>query len=385
MHIKHTLTLATLTVLSTASYAQSASNVEIYGVVDLAVAYTNNGAKTNSNAVSMSSGILRPSMLGFRGKEELNQDLQAIFTLEAGLDADTGAAKNYQGNPSSATAAAPGGTTLSGLFNRRSFVGINSKTYGTLTFGRDYTPIYWAAFDSDVLGLTLYGNLQESVAMSGTGSDRFGRASNAIFYVSPSINGFIGRAMYSMGSESAGSVGTSPSKGNRMMAVSGKYTTGGLMLTAAYQQLDLPDVTGAVPAFTGTTSARKDFTIGAKLTFDHFSVSSSYLKIKQPTIINTDGTQYSIGATSAIGNNVFHANYIRLSQNAGTAATKTANVFGLAYGYQFSKRTVMYVSYGQVNNSATASFPLVAGDPSVSPGAVGAQIKAVGFGLRHSF
>ncbi len=97
------------------------------------------------------------------GNEALDGGLHALFRLEAGFDADTGAAKTYSCNPASATPAAPGGTPLNGLFNRRATVGLGGP-WGSLTAGRDYTPLYWAAMDGDVQGLKLYGNLQQSLA-----------------------------------------------------------------------------------------------------------------------------------------------------------------------------------------------------------------------------
>jgi predicted porin len=385
MITKRVFALAAFATFSTANYAQSSSGITMYGVVDLGVAYTDNGANTASNSVLLSSGISRPSLFGIQGTEDLGDGLKAQFRLEAGFDADTGAFKTYQGNPSSATPAAPGGASAAGLFNRRSYVGLTGN-FGGVSLGRDYTPLYWAALDSDAMGLTFYGNLQESVALSGTGSDRFGRASNAIFYVSPEMGGFTGRAMYSLGSESAGGAGAPPSKANRMMAVSGKYKVGGFMVTGVYQQLELPTIggTAAAPTFTGATGTRKDMSIGTRYTFGDYSVTAGYLLVKQP-IANTDGSQYWIGGTAKVGTGTVLVNVQRLRQNVAVGDNKTATVFGLGYLYPLSKRTALYASYGQVSNSSTALFPLVAADAAVAPGAAGAAIKALAFGVRHSF
>lgn len=383
MTIKNICALASLATFSTFNYAQS-NDIKIYGAVDIGVAYTDNGANTGGKALSVSSGILRPSLIGFQGTEDLGGGLKAEFRMEAGFDADTGALKTYQGNPSSATAAAPGGASVAGLFNRRSYVGL-SGDFGTLTFGRDYTPLYWAALDSDALGLTFYGNLQESVLLSGTGSDRFGRASNAIFYVTPSIDGFIGRAMVSLGSESGGGTGAPPSKSNRMIAVSGKYTIGGFMVTAVYQQIDLPTVAGTPVSFTGATERRKDASIGARYTFGPYAVTAGYLQVKQPEATHSDGQQIWLGGTMNVGIGTLHANLQRLRQNSLIGPDKTATIFGLGYIYPLSKRTALYGSYGHVSNSATATFPLVSADPAVAPGGVGGNVQALAFGIRHIF
>ena len=72
----------------------------------------------------MDSGYLQSSRFGFRGSEDLGGGLRAIFTLESGYNIDNGA-------NSSAI-----------FFNRQSFVGLSSSNLGTLTLGRQYTPIY---------------------------------------------------------------------------------------------------------------------------------------------------------------------------------------------------------------------------------------------------
>ena len=383
MTIKKIFALTSMITVSGLTYAQM-SDVKMYGTLDLGVAYVDNGAKKDSHSFLLSSGISRTSMIGFKGNEDLGDGLRAVFQLEAGFDADTGALKPYQGNPSSATAAAPGGAPVTGLFNRRAIVGLSGRL-GTLTLGRDYTPIYWGALDSDSLSLGMYGNLQENAAMSGTGGERFGRASNAVFYVSPVKEGFMGRLMYSAGSESGGGTGAPPSKANRMLAGSGKYTAGGFMLTAVYQQIDLPKVAGTPAAFTGATGLRKDALIGTKYDFGPYSLTAGYFQVHQPTAANTNGNVYWIGGTAQLLGGVLMTNLQHMRQKTIFGTPQTANVFGLAYVYPLSKRTALYSSYGRVNNSPTAAFSLVSSEPTIAPGTVGASIKALAIGLRHSF
>ena len=380
--MKPVLALAALTAFVPLCHAQSASNVTIYGVVDAGVSFIDNGAATKSNSVVLSSGVLTASLFGFRGVEDLGGGLKAKFQLEAGFDVDTGAMKTYAGNPSSATPTAPGGAAVNGLFNRRSFVGLEGG-FGSVTLGRDYTPIYYAFKDTDVMGLTLYGNLQQTVLLSGTGTERFGRASNAIFYESPDLAGFKGRAMVSFGSESAGGAGAPPSDANRMIGVSGIYTIGGLTLAGAYQELKLPLVAGTPAAFTGSSSRRKDHAIGAKYTFGAYALSAGYFLAKQAT--NTNNSDAWLGTSAKFGTGTVYANLQRMKQEAVAGAAATANVFGLAYVHPLSRRTSLYASYGQLGNNASAAFRLVGNDPTVDPAAGGADVKALTLGIRHFF
>lgn len=374
---KKIIPLAVLAILSTASYAQSGSNIAISGLIDTSVGVANNGA---ARTTLLSSGIKEGSGISFRGTEDLGGGLKAIFRLEAGFEADTGLQKNTP-NISNATAASPGGPSGPGLFNKHSYIGL-AGDFGIVKFGRDYTPLRDAARDSDPLMLGFWGNAAEGANLSGTGTDRFASVSNGIFYQSPHMAGFIARAMYSLGSESSGSAGAPPSDANRMWALGAHYVNSGLLITGAYQVLKLPTVAGSPAAFTGATRTRKDMIIGAKYTFGNYSVSGGYMMLKQPIPTN-DGKYGYLGGTAKIGIGTAMLEVSRIRQN--TAVARTANVFGLAYLYPLSKRTALYGSHGQLKNSATASFALVAADPSVAPAAPGATVKATSFGIIHKF
>ena len=386
MH-KTGLALAVLSIFSTAAYAQSTSNVTFYGTVDEAVAYTNNGASSPkpSNTVLVSSGIFASSRWGMEGTEDLGGGLKAKFQLEAGFDADTGAMKTYSGNPSTATPAAPGGASISGLFNRRSYVGLEGN-FGGVFVGRDYTPLYWAINRSDPLKLGLYGNVQEIVQLSGTGSDRFGRASNAVFYVSPKLDGFQGRAMYSLGSESPGGVGAAPKDANHMWGISGEYVLAGLTITGAYQQIQLPTVagTGTAAIFTGATGTRKDIVAGAKYVFGDYSVAGGYFNTKQP-IAHTDASDIWLGGTTKLGTGTVLVNFQRMRLDAAVGAAPKATIYALSYVYPLSKRTSVYASSGIVKNGSTAAFALAASDTTVAAAGPGATVKAIALGITHTF
>lgn len=375
--------LTALATVSAGSKAQSLSDAKVYGTLDVGLSVSNSGAPRAANSVFVSSSTLSPSRLGFLGMEDLGGGLKAKFQLEAGFDVDTGAAKTYSGNYSSATPTATGGAPVTGLFNRRSYVGLEGK-FGSLTLGRDYTPLYWAALESDPLRMGLYGNLQETVLLSGTGSERFGRSSNAIFYESPQISGFKGRAMYSLGSESAGATGTPPSKTNRMLAASGQYEIAGLILSAAVQQTQLPLVAGTPAAFTGATWRREEVLAGFNYTFSSYSVAGGYLRVKQPSP-NAEGRDVWLGGTMRLGAStvLLALQHIRMQPAVGTR--QFANLVGLGYVYPLSKRTSLYASYGQVDNSSNGAFALAAGDSSVAAGALGSTVKAMAVGIRHNF
>ncbi|MBB2920002.1 putative porin [Cupriavidus alkaliphilus] len=71
-----------------------------------------------------SVGGLSASRWGLRGVEDLGSGNQALFVLESGFQWDTGALQSVP------------------LFNRQSFIGVQNKDLGKLTFGRQYTSFF---------------------------------------------------------------------------------------------------------------------------------------------------------------------------------------------------------------------------------------------------
>lgn len=159
-------TLAALALLPATAAAQ---NVSVYGQIRLTV----NQVKTGS-----ASGIeeLRDnaSRLGFRGSEELGDGLAALFGLELGLSADTGA----QADAASAY--------------RHSYVALRSGSWGAVALGRldsanpTGSPLY-----SQVTALTSFAPNDAGATAIGTSMlNARNRTSNSIGYITPRFGGF---------------------------------------------------------------------------------------------------------------------------------------------------------------------------------------------------
>nr|WP_297383400.1 porin [uncultured Roseateles sp.] len=356
----------------------TAQSLVLYGVVDASVNSTKSGAPGSSRVTGLSSGVMTPSLWGLRGKEDLGGGLAAIFQLETGLDADTGAAKPFAGNPSTATPTAPNGTNSTG-FNRRSFVGLQGS-FGTLTLGRDYTPVYWTMRELDALRLNLYGNMQSLLPAVG-GSERWARVSNGLFYTSPTVNGLTGKAVFSLGSESAGGAGNIPRHANEFVGVSAQYATGKLSLNMSLQELKIAATAGTPAAFTGALLRRRDYTLGGRYQFGDITMSSGYWKANAPT----SAKALWVGGTITFGQGAFTAQVQQLKQNNPAGAERRGTVIGTGYVHNLSKRTALYATYGRTSNNSTGAFSLVSSDTVVAAGGVGASPSAYGAGVKHSF
>lgn len=368
---------------SFAGMAHGQSGIILYGIVDAAVTTTDQGGPASAKQVSLSSGIMSGSLFGLQGKEELGGGMRAIFQLEASYESDTGAMKTYYGNPNTATPGATGGAPVTGLFNRRAFVGLEGR-YGSLALGRDYTPIYFTVLDGDSLKFGSYGNMQSVVLLSGTGSDRFGRASNALFYTAPRYGAVQARLMASLGSESSGAPGSAPGNANRMWGISLSHEAQGLIVSGAYQRIALPLVAGTPLAFTGQSGTRSDASVAAKYVTGNYTLSGGYFRTLLPAP-RSDGDALWLGGAVRMGVASVSFNLQRLRQQALQGGTKQGTGLGIAYMYTLSKRSTLYASYGQMNNNGAAAFSVLSGDTAVAAAGPGAQVRALALGTRHLF
>lgn len=352
-------TLITLAVLAAATgVAQAQSSVVIYGTVDAGFVSERGGV--NGNVNKLDSGIGSASRLGFKGTEDLGSGLSALFLLESGFSVDNGQ-QDVSGT----------------LFNRQAYVGLSSKTTGTLTLGRQYTPIYNTlskVADPFQVG---YAGSAKNLFPSNT------RTSNTVLYTSPSYNGFDGDVAYTFG-ENAES-----NKIGRKIGASVGYANGPLNARVAYNN------TSNETALTSIGSGRNYL---AAANYD-FAVAKAYVaygvnKGVSSAIRNnaslgnafdytsaafsTDSTTALIGTTVPLGAaGTFMASYIHVNDKDVTNAD--ANQFALGYSYALSKRTSTYASYAKISNKNNAGYTV--GNNSN----VGTGDKAFNVGVRHSF
>ena len=69
--------------------AADGASVSVYGLVDVALVRETGGS--GGDVTKLTSGVGAGSRLGFKGREELGNGIAAIFLLESGFQADTGA------------------------------------------------------------------------------------------------------------------------------------------------------------------------------------------------------------------------------------------------------------------------------------------------------
>ena len=356
---KSLISIAILGAMSSAAFAQS--NVTIYGIVDAGLVSERGGIA--GTAQKLTSGVASASRLGFKGTEDLGGGLSAIFNLEAGFRADTGALDN----------------TNNQLFNRQSFVGLSSKEAGTLTLGRQYTPYYETLRDvADPFALGLAGTARNLFPVQGDQT----RTSNSVVYQTPSFQGFKGEVSYTLG-EQAGNVTT-----GREYGLFVEYANGPLNARVAYnaRNNDTATVTTNTMGRNTLVAANYDFGVakayfayGRDKGMNSAALGNNVAFTVVPVAASQDSTDLLVGATVPVTGTAgtVMASFIR--KNDKEAFNRDADQWAIGYTYALSKRTSTYVAYAKIKNKNGASYTV--GNNSEA----GTGDKAFNLGLKHSF
>lgn len=346
MHYKR-LAAALLTALPALAAAQS--SITIYGVADAAISVEDLGAPGTDTDTFINSGNQSSSRIGFRGTEDLGYGLKALFNVEAGIALDTGA------------------SDAAGLFQRRAVIGVQ-HAWGTLTIGREYSPIASVAAASDILGQGFYGTNLSAFGTNPAIPRLTRRLSNSVNVKSTPWRNFAILAAYSAAPSSNEPVDPAPS--NNMKGVALEYAGGPFYIGGGFHILKrLP------------TGDDKEYALGAGFTFNQFDIKANGLIADQEGPDNRF-QQYNLGASMTIGPNKFFVN----GQHNKREGVK-GNAFSIAYSYNLSKRTNLYASFAKMWNDDGALFSLNSAGTSLTlpVTAPGSDQRALSLGVRHSF
>jgi len=362
-------------VLSAVSFGAHADGVELYGILDVAVANVTNSVSPSGNfgtglnikdgtssaaATSvtntfsgMLNGGIQGSRWGIKGSEDIGNGLKAIFQLESGINITNGSLNNsaqslldgYTASGTTATTFGSAGSTNGELFSRTANVGLSDSELGTIKFGKNYVFMYDVYNNYDP---TQFAGLFSATGQSGTWSGGNGvsenlRQSNSVKYVNKLGNINYG-AMYKFGNVSGSSSAQSAYGFNV------GYETDTFGVQAVYQGATDAIKESAASATTLKLTAMNTngYLVAAKykfnqdltgiLSYQRYSISAPsdpYTSTSYPTTYNS----LAVGAfTSATSNNQVY-----------TASTNISNV-GLTY--QFNPKLKLGLGYWAANNDA---------------------------------
>lgn len=321
----------------------NAQSLTTYGIVDMGFVGESGG--TAGSIDKITSGAQSGTRLGFKGTEDLGNNMKALFVLETGIAADTGGFNQGAG------------------FARQSFLGLQSDA-GTLTLGRQYTPFFLTLNGvADPFASGLAGNAQNLIPHSGI------RMNNAVKYASPIFSGVSAEVAYGFGEDTTAGV----DRASRNVGGSIGYSDGALSVRLAHHR--------ANNSTTGTTDDTSTM-LAANYKFEIAKVFAAYSDNDQQ--IATNGTtkgksrDFLVGVSVPYGNHTFIASYI--NKDGRSAENLDASQFGLGYTYALSKRTNLYAAWATIDNKRGGVLYKVGNNSETGSGD-----RAVNLGVRHTF
>ena len=316
------------------------SNVTIYGIADVGVAYGKAGDETFTGIVN---GLISGPRIGFKGSEELGKGVSAVFVLEQGYLVGNGA-------PSSTR-----------QFHRQSWAGLKGA-FGTVSLGRQYAPGYgYTARLSAGMPGALYNSqafLVNSLPGASIHAGSDARWDNSIKYTRGKAGGLIGEAIYSFQSAQSGDERSDDDKFGLGMG----YGAGPLNVGAVYHQSKRP------------TDNLKEIYLGGSYDFGVAKVHASYQTAKEDKVV--DAAVAYFGVSVPVGKGSVNADVAQLSDDLNDDAD--SNSVSLAYIYGLSKRTKLYVMLNRTGNDTNAARGVQARSP-------GETSTSLGAGIEHRF
>ncbi|SHH39631.1 porin [Massilia sp. CF038] len=351
---KSLLAIALLGAYAGGAHAQS--SVVIYGNVDAGL------IKRTDQTLNI--GKRANNTLGFKGSEDLGNNLKAIFQLEIRYEPDTGTLEQGAGG------------IQRPLFQGQSRVGLTGG-FGTFRIGRGLTAFQESSiafepfhgipspsgFQTD---LTVAGYTSDPLGLPGNSTNRF---SNAVFYNTPEYAGWqlnatvatkeangaaalVGTGTTALPQYPAGSAASA-----NPFSISATYKQGRIGLMLAHEE---NAVESKVSSVAGYVMALPE----TKLMVSYQVQDQSHTKL-----INTDTKAWVLGANHTIGASKLIAGY---GQKQVDGANKVKQL-SLGYEYSLSKRTYIYAD---ISNKK--------GAPAIAP-STNTSINFYSLGVNHSF
>ena len=347
MQMKTLMTALGACLLGTSAVAAD-TDLTLYGKIDAFAEY-DSGSDLGSR-VSFESGGVSGTRWGMKGSTSLAAvapDLKAIFQLEGGVFVNNG--RQAQGGR---------------LFGRQGYVGVTG-TFGTLTAGRQYTPILNTVVGFDSFGQG-YGSPTNDGQVS-TGLDA--RYDNSLIYATPSLGGFSASAMVALDGK------TGRASKDRATALSIDYASGPFEVGAAWQRDDHDLM---------TNGTYQNIFIGGSYKFGIVKVSGGYGEVRATAdgLGSARRNEWLLGATVDVTSSG------QLWLDFGTGRTREADpsdrsaAYSIAWMQSLTKQARAYVAASVHTNDDGASLVPMgtssAGNYTINPGET-ARGLAVGF------
>ncbi|MBK8162775.1 MAG: porin [Gammaproteobacteria bacterium] len=353
---RKSIAIAVTGMLALPLWVSTASALEIYGKLHGSVDLSSNDEEATGQEDSTLAFTNNASRIGFKGKEELSEDLTVTYQAETVIDLDSG---GWGGG-------------------RNTYVGLMGG-FGEVRAGLHDSPYKSATYDmfSDTRAdyNAIIGNVHGSVLFDE-------RTPNTILYISPDMSGFQFQGAYILGNAAADDdLPDAEEPDNTGISLAGMYNQGPLSLSVAMETFGIQAETGEPTddAQAVKLGAGWDLGQGTKLSFIFESAESG--------VTDESRDAFYIGAMHKMSDNttlkaaVGQADGLDSDSdfNEDTGATYLA----LGISQKMSKDTELYALFASVSNDDEGEYRL---DGVGFPGtATGPTISSFSFGIVKNF
>ena len=348
----------------------------IYGALDSGVEHVTNVGRSKENVSRIPSTTgTGPSVIGLDFKRNVTASISAVGKAEMGLLLDTGSSGQ-------------GGR----LFGRQLFVGLDTPI-GSLTFGRQYSMLFYSLHGSDILGPNIYGLASIDAYIPNA------RADNAVVWRAKFDKLSLG-AHYSFGRDTISN--TVPASGScagedaadtnrcRSWSAMAKYDHQKYGMAVAIDQLhggtgaQASFLNGAPPiALTSESDKDRRVTANGYVRFGALKLGAGRLSRKVDTAttnVKQDTTwlegEYAITPQWIVDGGFFHV--------SNEDQDRKANLYSIRATYKFDDQLSTYLTLGYIDNSSKAAYGVSGGGAGTAPIAGSSQLGAMA-GVRYRF
>ena len=322
-----------------------AAGPTLYGKLHMGLGYISNDAATNEyKSMNLASNSSR---IGVKGSEDLGNGMTAGYLIEWSVGMDGGGDLGQRNRA----------ITLSGGF-------------GTALLGRWDTPMKSLGRKVDLFG-ERYGDTRQ---LTRSASLMDNRQNNVVAYVTPNMSGFNATLAYVLDVTSA----TGDDTDQDAFSMNAIYSNGPIMVGAGYTNVMADAI----------VNNESDWRLAGSFKMGAAKIVASYTDVSDGT--GAKGNDYAVwqlGGAFDFGSNTVKLQYSDKGEGVD-GSNDGADVLALGLEHKMSKRTMVYVDYGILDNDSGSNIAFMSGigNGSGTPaGGAGTSPDGFGLGIIHKF
>ena len=333
------LSLAAAAVVGTLAGGNAMADVTVFGVIDAGV-ITSRAVGATSQSTAFNSGGMTTSAVGFKGTEDIGNGLSAEFALSSFLDVSNGSVASAN------------------LFTREAWVGLSSKTLGSVHLGRDINPSFLPTILFNAYGdSTTYSPLWHATYFDFVmRSDNPGQSAANGLFADTAWDKQIRVTLPSIGGATV-DVNYAPSSTGDNFGANLMYFNGPVGVSAYYMSTKTLPTGSTEDTIYGNAYASTAYFVGGSYDLGMAKVFATYQTAKQ-SVTGIEASTYHVSSQIPAGPGkilLSHANTVYKNGTTTTFADTTYSQTAVGYSLPLSKSTDLYGSYLVASDKATTT------------------------------